>query len=107
MDHLPLTLDCENLPKQNSRTTIRKYEVMSERNASLSAVIDEAWLHRTNCSSLAELLQKIERTREHLKVWKMQVFGKVTESIKNRRKTLNKLWNKPQITTTGRGSPEN
>jgi hypothetical protein len=68
---------------------------MWERDETLPEVIDEAWTSRPECSSLDDLIQKIECTNDHLKEWSTAVFGKVSREIRNLRKKLNKLWKKP------------
>jgi hypothetical protein len=99
-DHLPLLLQLEKqMPGANPPANL-KYEAMWEREPSLTNTIEDAWLATPGCSNLGDLMGKISKTSDHLKEWNSEVFGKVTNEIKTRRKTLENIWKLPRTDKT-------
>jgi hypothetical protein len=95
-NHLPIILDCENKINQGMPPQTPRYEQMWERDETLPHEIEETWNSMPDCHSLEDLMHKIGCTRDNLKEWSIETFGKVTKDIRNKRKKLNKLWKKPK-----------
>lgn len=84
-DQLPLLLELEKTTIRPNQGENQRYEAMWERDSSIFDAIEEAWSASPGCSNLSDLMGKVNKTRGHLKVWNVEVFGKVTKEIKNRR----------------------
>ena len=96
-DHLPLLIEYEK-QKPVWRKNEFRFETMRERNPSLPDAISEAWNCGPPCSSLDDLVRKIDGTRCHLQDWSSKNFGSVTKKARELRSKLNWLWGKPKTT---------
>jgi hypothetical protein len=90
-DHTPLLLSVEQAQNCRLDRPIRRYEVAWEREPSLSAAVEEAWLRRVPCQDLGDINNSQKEVMSGLYKWKAVHFKSLSKEIEKRRAKLEEL----------------
>uniref|UniRef100_A0ACD5Y7A5 Uncharacterized protein n=1 Tax=Avena sativa TaxID=4498 RepID=A0ACD5Y7A5_AVESA len=90
-DHSPILLPCEWEDCMPTRTNQRRYEIMWEREASLSELISNLWAEAGTKRNLGDISKALDKTMKGLHSWSKNHFGKITCELNLCRSKLDEL----------------
>jgi hypothetical protein len=90
-DHCPILLSADNASSSNFGRPIRRYEVVWEREPSLTAAVEEAWSRRVPVSDLGDVAASLKSMMTSLYAWKREHFKSVPREIEKKRALLEAL----------------
>lgn len=90
-DHVPIHICCDVHNDQPTKSRIRRYEVMWEREPALQEVIAKAWADAGTKNSLGDVHAALRGTMRRLCEWSKSKFGSVTREIEKSRTQLEQL----------------
>ena len=92
-DHAPIILDTNPLSTLTHRPF--RFEVVWLRDERCSSVIDSAWNEECHGSDFIKLCKKQATTRDALKKWNKEVFGRCQDRINSLIKQINAIQREP------------
>jgi hypothetical protein len=90
-DHCPILLSLEAQEPQGRSQGVARYEIMWEREASLSEEINKSWEASGPIHDLRDFVKSLKRVMVNLKSWSHTKFGVVTKELSNIRKRMEEL----------------
>jgi hypothetical protein len=90
-DHCPILLSLEAQKPQGRSQGVAHYEIMWEREASLSEEINKSWEASRSIHDLRDFAKSLKRVMVNLKSWSHIKFGAVTKEMSKIRKRMEEL----------------
>jgi hypothetical protein len=90
-DHCPILLSMAKKEYRRKTHCLSRYEIMWEREESLSEEIQVAWSNHAPGKNLAEINEKLAATMTVLQSWSKEKFGSVNKELASLRKKLKQL----------------
>jgi hypothetical protein len=98
-DHLPILLEFERETGPGQQGRIARYEIMWERESSLTDEIYSAWSSETTVQHLGDIAHNLRGVMKSLQSWSKEKFGAVTRELEQLRNKLEYLGTLSQGTT--------
>jgi hypothetical protein len=92
-DHLPIVLNCIKESGPRIRSNTARYEVMWERDASLTERVETAWSQAGPKSDLGQVSAGLSKVMTELQSWSKEKFGNVAKQLEKSRTRLEELMN--------------
>jgi hypothetical protein len=89
--HYPILLSADTASSAQVGRPIRRYEIVWEREPSLSAAVEEAWSRRVPVSDLGDVVASLNSMMTSLYAWKREHFKLVPKEIEKNRALLEAL----------------
>jgi hypothetical protein len=90
-DHCPILLSADTETNVRPDRPIRRYEIVWEREPSLSAAVEEAWSRRVPVGDLGDVAASLSSMISSLYSWKREHFKSVPRGIEKKRAQLEAL----------------
>ena len=90
-DHCPLLVMVATTCEDRRRPPCRRYEIMWEREPSLTATVEKAWLRHVGVKDLGDVCSALRSVMGSLYDWKREHFKPVSKELDKRRKKLEEL----------------
>jgi hypothetical protein len=90
-DHCPILVQVEKEMRTPRRQPRRQYEIMWERDSTISEVISNAWKEAGTKCDLADIMKGLNGVMNTLQTWSKKKFGNILHELKNQRKKLELL----------------
>jgi hypothetical protein len=90
-DHCPILLSADTGANVRPNRPIRRYEIVWEREPSLSATVEEAWSRRVPVGDLGDVAASLSSMMSSLYSWKREHFKSVPKEIEKKRAQLEAL----------------